>query len=224
MFMDESDSRDVNTDGGAYIEGDVTIKGDFVGRDKVTNETNITITINFGTIREVLNTASKRSLFIKISLVIGISSAVGIVTIGIWLATIAQYIVNYISNVILPYMPYIRIELRPSMILAVYSILVAVLARGLTRAGVANWKQALLSANTSTASLSTENTKTAAVGLAQWLTGWIFFMVFVALFWDFLLFEGDASRYIWANLGELSIAMLRSIVDLLRQMVQALFS
>jgi hypothetical protein len=191
-LMADSHSQNIDTDGGAYIEGDVTTKGDFVGRDKVINETHINI--DFGTIREVLNTSSKRSLFIKISLVIGISCAVGVVTIGIWLVTIVQYTVNYISDVILP----ITIDITLSMILAIYFIILAGFARRLTREGIANWKQALLSANNSADSLSTENTKIAAIGLAQWLTGWIFLLICISLFFDFLLFEGEASFYIVA--------------------------
>jgi hypothetical protein len=117
----------------------------------------------------------------------------------------------------------IQIEITPSMILAFFFIVVASWVRLRSIDAKKNWNKAwdATAPNLREGPPPMVGASRGITGCAQWVFGWIIFLVFIALFWDFLLFEGDATRYVGDHLGEWIDALGNGLLSLLRTLARA---
>lgn len=118
----------------------------------------------------------------------------------------------------------IFIEITPSIILAIFFIIVASWVRRRSLESKNNWNRAW---DATAPSLregppAMVTASRGIAGCATWVMGWFFFLLFIALFWDFALFEGESTDYVWNHLGEWTEALGSALLSLLRGLARAL--
>jgi hypothetical protein len=115
-----------------------------------------------------------------------------------------------------------QIEITQDMVIAFFFILLAAWIRRRSLEGKGNWNKAWdpvapsLAAN----SPSMVGASRGVTGCTTWIVGWVLFLLFVAIFWDFLLFQGRATAYVWAQLPEWLAGLRDALIGLLRSMAR----
>ncbi len=201
--------REVNTEGGAYVEGNANVTGDFVGRDKSTYSSTYNIHNHFYLvigIPKVFNTGFKLLyLLAKVifRFVASILAAIVAVFIASFVIDLTWFAIDWILSAVdkVTAIP-IKIEITPGILLACFFLMLAIYFRRVSSRGRFVWSLAFADqSNRQKLSPIVQDYRAAANNVAIWLVGWlmswIFIIVFMGLFWDFLIFDAKATVYVW---------------------------
>ncbi|MBX2997355.1 MAG: hypothetical protein KF893_02500 [Caldilineaceae bacterium] len=118
----------------------------------------------------------------------------------------------------------ILIEVTPSIILAIFFIVVASWVRRKSVESKKNWDKAWdsIAPSLSAGAAPLVSASRGVTGCATWVFGWFVVLIFITLFWDFALFEREGSIYVWEHLGEWTEALGNAFLSLLRALARAL--
>ncbi len=118
----------------------------------------------------------------------------------------------------------IQIELTPSIILAIFFLIVVSWMRTTSLAGKKNWDKVFqpVAPSLKESPSPAAQMRNGLTGCATWMMGWTFLILFIALFWDFLLFDAKATTYVFTNIDEWILIVARETRDLLRSLARLL--